>query len=185
MDAEKKALRLNPFLWTSFESLCNKGEFVHPDKVFDIDNLDNFSHCQGVNPLVNLVNSNQESCEDAVEMPDLAPAPVKILQTPQLQVQSTPQHMPGTPHQPPVFTPLQPPIQTLTPGNLPSILLNDSSLALSTPKTNAETPLLHWNNASTPMSGMGAQISGISFLNCSTDSDISRTASGIMPPPLR
>lgn len=46
-EAHKQALKLNPFLWHSFEELCNVGEKVEPNKIFQIDKLDNFSMCHG------------------------------------------------------------------------------------------------------------------------------------------
>lgn len=46
-EAHKLALKLNPFLWHSFEELCNAGEDVDPRKVFILDKLDNFSTCHG------------------------------------------------------------------------------------------------------------------------------------------
>lgn len=46
-DAHKLALKLNPFLWHSFEELCNVGEVVDPAKIFQLDKLDNFSMCHG------------------------------------------------------------------------------------------------------------------------------------------
>ncbi|XP_076661729.1 cell division cycle protein 27 isoform X1 [Halictus rubicundus] len=46
-DAHKLALKLNPFLWHSFEELCNVGDVVEPAKVFQLDKLDNFAMCHG------------------------------------------------------------------------------------------------------------------------------------------
>lgn len=46
-DAHKLALKLNPFLWHSFEELCNVGEVVDPIKIFQLDKLDNFTMCHG------------------------------------------------------------------------------------------------------------------------------------------
>jgi anaphase-promoting complex subunit 3 len=57
-DCDKKALKLNPFLWNSFESLCSRGEHLDPSKVFNVVHLDNFNHCHGVNPIINVVNSS-------------------------------------------------------------------------------------------------------------------------------
>lgn len=49
-DAHKLALKLNPFLWHSFEELCNVGEVVDPTKIFQLDKLDNFAMCHGSTP---------------------------------------------------------------------------------------------------------------------------------------
>ncbi|KYN01396.1 Cell division cycle protein 27 like protein [Cyphomyrmex costatus] len=46
-EAHKLALKLNPFLWHSFEELCNVGEKVDPSKVFQLDKLDSFAMCHG------------------------------------------------------------------------------------------------------------------------------------------
>ncbi|XP_032689965.1 cell division cycle protein 27 homolog [Odontomachus brunneus] len=46
-EAHKLALKLNPFLWHSFEELCNVGEKVDPAKVFQLDKLDSFIMCHG------------------------------------------------------------------------------------------------------------------------------------------
>ena len=37
VDFHKKSLRLNPFLWSSFEALCNFGEKVDPQKYFTLN----------------------------------------------------------------------------------------------------------------------------------------------------
>ncbi|XP_034937332.1 cell division cycle protein 27 homolog [Chelonus insularis] len=50
-EAHKLALKLNPFLWHSFEELCNVGEKVDPNKVFQLDKLENFAMCHGTNQL--------------------------------------------------------------------------------------------------------------------------------------
>ncbi|XP_015119214.1 cell division cycle protein 27 homolog [Diachasma alloeum] len=51
IEAHKLALKLNPFLWHSFEELCNVGEKVDPSKIFQLDKLDNFAMCHGTNQL--------------------------------------------------------------------------------------------------------------------------------------
>ncbi|XP_072378224.1 cell division cycle protein 27 homolog [Diabrotica undecimpunctata] len=53
VDAWKKALKLNPFLWSSFELLCKMGEKKDPAEVFQINNIENLSMCQG-NSISNL-----------------------------------------------------------------------------------------------------------------------------------
>ena len=54
----KKSLKLNPFLWDSFEQLCNLGNQPDPNELFNVSKMDNFSCCHGVNPVVNFVNNN-------------------------------------------------------------------------------------------------------------------------------
>lgn len=56
----KKSLKLNPFLWDSFEQLCNLGYKPDPNEVFTVSKMDNFSCCHGVNPVVNYVNNLSE-----------------------------------------------------------------------------------------------------------------------------
>ncbi|KMQ82813.1 cell division cycle protein 27-like protein, partial [Lasius niger] len=46
-EAHKLALKVNPFLWHSFEELCNVGEKVDPAKIFQVDKLDSFAMCHG------------------------------------------------------------------------------------------------------------------------------------------
>ncbi|XP_054717235.1 cell division cycle protein 27 homolog [Uloborus diversus] len=55
-EAYRKSLKLNPFLWSSYESLLSLGEKPDPRQIFNISNVDHLSLCHGTNPLVNLVN---------------------------------------------------------------------------------------------------------------------------------
>ncbi|XP_046434803.1 cell division cycle protein 27 homolog [Neodiprion pinetum] len=55
-EAHKLALKLNPFLWHSFEELCNVGEKVDPAKTFQLDKLDSFATCHGTTPILNYAN---------------------------------------------------------------------------------------------------------------------------------
>ncbi|XP_014206704.1 cell division cycle protein 27 homolog isoform X2 [Copidosoma floridanum] len=50
-EAHKLALKLNPFLWHSFEELCNTGEKVDAGKIFQLDKLDSLSTCIGSAPI--------------------------------------------------------------------------------------------------------------------------------------
>lgn len=57
-NADKSALKLNPFLWKSFESLCQRGENPDPTSIFTVNNvLDNLGHCQGINPILQYANA--------------------------------------------------------------------------------------------------------------------------------
>lgn len=49
IEAHKRALNLNPFLWSSFANLCSRGEKPDPSNIFKIANCDVFSTCQGSN----------------------------------------------------------------------------------------------------------------------------------------
>lgn len=55
----KKSLKLNPFLWSSFENLVQLGVKVDPSKIFDVTGV-NFNLCHGFNPLINLWNSSSK-----------------------------------------------------------------------------------------------------------------------------
>jgi len=52
----EKSLKLNPFLWDSYEQICNLGGTLKPDEIFSLTKIDNFKCCHGVNPVVSLVN---------------------------------------------------------------------------------------------------------------------------------
>ncbi|VVD03225.1 unnamed protein product [Leptidea sinapis] len=54
-EAYRKALSLNPFMWKSFTQLCNMGEKVDPNQVFQINPEFSF----GVSTLVNLVSNSE------------------------------------------------------------------------------------------------------------------------------
>ena len=55
-EADRKALKLNPLLWESFESLCQRGDYVDTNNVFNIDKMDDLSHCQGNNHIISYAN---------------------------------------------------------------------------------------------------------------------------------
>lgn len=49
----KKALKLNPFLWSSFEHLCKIGDKPNPQSIFQINEVENMSMCHG-NSIINI-----------------------------------------------------------------------------------------------------------------------------------
>jgi len=164
-EADRKALKLNPFLWQSFESLCSAGEVSDPSSIWDPDTVDTLAHCTGSNPVMNLLNSGPVS--QPVHAPN--PTPVRA-------------------GRPPV--PVSDKQQFHTPvSNIPVINVNES-LTHSTPSL-METPLLYCNSISStplPLGSSPAPISGISSLNLTTDSDNSLSQHKLpsfMPPPLR
>ena len=168
-EADRKALKLNPFLWQSFESLCSAGEVSDPSSIWDPDSVDTLAHCTGSNPVMNLLNT--------------APVPHN--------------HVPVPHHQAP--TPVRPtrPLvsigdkqQFLTPNaGIPVINVSENNQH-NTPQC-METPLLYCNSISStplPLGSSPAPLSGISSLNLTTDSDISQSQHKVpsfMPPPLR
>lgn len=58
-----KSLKINPFLWSSFEKLTQLGIKPDSSKIFDINNVD-FNMCHGFNPLVNLWNTTDKLNEN-------------------------------------------------------------------------------------------------------------------------
>lgn len=49
IEAFKQALKLNPFLWSCYESLCNMGEKLNPNTVFQLSELESLNYCHGSN----------------------------------------------------------------------------------------------------------------------------------------
>lgn len=45
-EANKRALKLNPFLWCPFADLCNQGQKPDPNAIFQIQNGETFATCQ-------------------------------------------------------------------------------------------------------------------------------------------
>lgn len=45
-EANKRALKLNPFMWQPFADLCNYGHKPDPNVYYDIENVENFATCQ-------------------------------------------------------------------------------------------------------------------------------------------
>ena len=71
-EAYKRSLKLNPFLWNSFECACNLGEKLDPVKCFQVSGLDNFSMCNGSNQSVMnfLLSHSHENSHVLQETPD-------------------------------------------------------------------------------------------------------------------
>ena len=72
VNAERKALKLNPFLWKSFESLCQRGDNPDPATIFCLSNSDNFVQSQGLNPILQYANSlatQQQQQQPATALP--------------------------------------------------------------------------------------------------------------------
>jgi len=146
VDADKAALKLNPLLWQSFESLCTNrqpGELVKPEEVWSSECLDELAHITGANPLVNLLNSGPSV--PVPGPPSLGkgkPPPPTALQTP--LPSSDRDHIPTS--------------KSLTKETPLSML--GVSMGLCPP----ETPLLHYNSVSSALLHQQG-LSGISSLN--------------------
>lgn len=102
-EAHKLALKLNPFLWHSFEELCNVGEKVDPTKVFQLDKLDSFAMCHGTASTLNYVSepdliiSGNTSVSNGTNVTSVQVTPTLINggQVPQIRyssVEETPQN---------------------------------------------------------------------------------------------
>lgn len=63
IEAYRRALKLNPFLWQAYEELCKRGEKPDPVKTFSLSSLDNLSSVIGTNPVLNYVNTHSDSIE--------------------------------------------------------------------------------------------------------------------------
>uniref|UniRef100_A0A8C4QC11 Cell division cycle protein 27 homolog n=1 Tax=Eptatretus burgeri TaxID=7764 RepID=A0A8C4QC11_EPTBU len=64
----QKSLTLNPFLWTSFESLCENGQNPDPEQLFRLSATQNLNFCQSNHPLMcgtasNAADTTQETIE--------------------------------------------------------------------------------------------------------------------------
>ena len=90
-ELEKKVLKLNPLLWSSFHSLCSAGVSLDPDTIWDPDTLETLDHCTGANPIMNLVNlaSNPVSVPTYAVNPTPG-KPVNKLYTPSIAVTDSP-----------------------------------------------------------------------------------------------
>jgi len=159
-EADRKALKLNPFLWHSFESLCNAGEVSDPSSIWDPETLETLAHCTGSNPVMSVLNSG----------PVIAPNPTPL---------RTGRHPVAVSEKQQFQTPV---------SNVPVINVSDNmshnNSCMETPllycNSISSTPI--------PLGNSPVPISGISSLNLTTDSDISQSQHKVpsfMPPPLR
>lgn len=105
-EAFKKALKLNPFLWTCFVELCNRGEKPDANRTFQISGLDNLNTCHGTpgTPTVDSVAviPTVNNVQDHLLNPNNynTPSPTSVLQS---SVNNTKMH---TPDESPLANPL-------------------------------------------------------------------------------
>lgn len=126
-DCDKKALKMNPFLWKSFEGLCRRGDQPDPAKTFSVAGLDNFAQCHGVNSIINLVNNNAAAAAAAAAAANTTTTVItapKTTQTPQSHSQ---QQQLLTPAPYPNIT------VTSTPNNNSGIVPSPAADLLATP----------------------------------------------------
>ena len=92
-ELEKKVLKLNPLLWSSFHSLCSAGVGLDPDTIWDPDSLETLDHCTGANPIMNLVNlaaNHPVSVNPSVTVNPTPGKPSNKLSTPSVPVTDSP-----------------------------------------------------------------------------------------------
>ena len=177
-DCDQKALKLNPFLWKSFEALCNRGVYPDPAKTFTVTGLDSLKHCHGINAILSLVNSNMSSAANVSGSPNNS--------LPNITVTSTPNPVLQTPQQ--LSTPANN-SDYMTPDNNQQTPM-DTSTTNVTPLNKMTTTPLSNTSVNSSAGGVGGRVmvSGIGTLNYSTDSDMPLTTqrnNSLMPPPLR
>lgn len=85
-EAFKKALKINPFLWTCFVELCNKGEKPDANRIFQLNGLDNLQSCHGVNNAVNVESvvvtpAVQNNILQQEHIYHMTPSPAAVLQS--------------------------------------------------------------------------------------------------------
>ncbi|KAJ8957561.1 hypothetical protein NQ318_020601 [Aromia moschata] len=88
IDAWKKALKLNPFLWSSFEELCNIGDKPNPQSIFQINSLENLSMCHGsrINNIESVIITNKTPNQDSQEVYIATPQQILTNCNPNLNV---------------------------------------------------------------------------------------------------
>lgn len=67
IEAFKRALKLNPFMWSCFEQLCNLGDKPNPNTTFQLSGLENLLMCHGtnLNNVESVIFQNTNSNRDA------------------------------------------------------------------------------------------------------------------------
>lgn len=152
-----------------------------PQSVFEPDNVYNYAaFSQGLNPLVNMVNASFEHMKDIMVVGGggADTSGTGSTATPTSNNQNNVVGSQQAPPPPPTITNL---VATPDHFHSSSMMMNES--------TNISESLFGggggWNTASTPMGGggggggvSGMHISGINFLNSTTDSDICRPLGG-------
>lgn len=102
IEASRKALRLNPFLWSMYEELCRRGDRPDPDKCFSSPSLDSLHHVTGSNPFISYANQQDQQANQVLE-PSL-----KNISTPMQIVNMSALCMSGVRALSPDVTPLAP-----------------------------------------------------------------------------
>ncbi|KAI9550321.1 hypothetical protein GHT06_001751 [Daphnia sinensis] len=127
-----RALKLNPFLWAAFELLCRLGEKPDAEDVFQLDGLENFSHCHGTNPIASLISAQINQSNDANTKAHVQePMSVDQISTPILQIPSADVSIVNT------STPL--PCVPLIHHNIPNLTPDDQMIP-SIPLTSTMAP---------------------------------------------
>lgn len=81
LEAYKRALKLNPFLWSCFQTMCTMGDKPNVNSYFNLGDLDSLSHCHGSTTI--LPNQSTSTLPPSQytpsTLPDLTPPPPHIL----------------------------------------------------------------------------------------------------------
>ncbi|CAH1998934.1 unnamed protein product [Acanthoscelides obtectus] len=86
IEAWKKALKLNPFLWTSFELLCEIGDKPNPQNIFQITSMDNLSMCQanGLNSAESIIVTKDALNTEVDNQEFLSPYKIRYMPDPKI-----------------------------------------------------------------------------------------------------
>ncbi|CAH1366177.1 unnamed protein product [Tenebrio molitor] len=90
IDAWRRALKLNPFQWSSFENLCKIGDKPNPQNLFQISGVENLSMCQGsnINNIESVIITNSTPNQDNQEAYITTPQQILVNLNPSLNTNS-------------------------------------------------------------------------------------------------
>lgn len=141
-EAYRKSLKVNPFLWSSYESLCTMGEKPDPTKVFQLSHLENLNTCHGTNSLVQMVNQSQANIENYISGLDSPNLSSENINLPIQQLAGGP--LVGSPPSLPLIRPNSTP-DCIQDDKTPDwTLLPQSAALLRAPRPKRDTPNSPW-----------------------------------------
>ena len=198
-EADRKALKLNPLLWHSFENLCQRGDFVDPEAFFNTEKIEDLDQCTGSNHVI--AHANKQISQRELSGSHLSVPPCgqpNNLPQPRMSLLATPSY--PTCRVSSTSTPILPiaSVQTINPANPQPVILvtpiaeisTNSSLASSTDALLGSDSCF---SASPAVGGLATlppfQLSGIGMLSFNSDCDKSNNSTmdlvgkAAMPPP--
>nr|CAH7762294.1 unnamed protein product [Callosobruchus chinensis] len=106
IESWRKALKLNPFLWNSFELLCEIGDMPNPQLIFQISSMDKLSMCQanGLNSIESIIVTKDVLNTEVDNQEFLSPYKVHYIPDPKILF--TPDVKMCTPSESPLALPL-------------------------------------------------------------------------------